>query len=113
VFSFLPTRSSNAKATTLHVADDVPYLRRHLGGEVTVNTIDGRVALRIPELTQNGRQIRLGGKGMPVLGAKGKRGDLYVKVRAGLPDTLTPEEREHLEVLRKLRQGAARHQEAR
>lgn len=101
------------KGDDLHTEAEVPFLDAILGGEVTVNTIDGRVALRIPELTQNGRQIRLGGKGMPVLGAQGKRGDLFVKVRVSLPDTLTPEEREHLEALRKLRQGAASHQEGR
>ncbi|MGE5594906.1 MAG: DnaJ C-terminal domain-containing protein [Hyphomicrobiales bacterium] len=84
----------------------VPYTDAVLGGEVEVPTIDGRVALRIPELTQNGRQFRLGGKGMPVLG-KSTRGDLYVKVNVKLPDHLTPEEREHFEALRRLAQAGS------
>lgn len=77
-----------------------------LGGEVEVPTLAGRVALRIPELTQNGRQIRLGGKGMPVLGAGDRKGDLIVRVRVQLPEQLSKEERELYERLRALR-GAA------
>jgi DnaJ-class molecular chaperone len=65
--------------------------------------VEGRVALRIPELTQNGRQIRLSGKGMPVLGSSEKRGDLFVKVRVQLPERLSAEERDHFEAMRKAR----------
>ncbi len=110
VVTVLPHARFERRGDDLYTEVDVPYIDAILGGEVTLTTIDGRVALRIPELTQNGRQIRLGGKGMPVLGHPGKRGDLYAKVRVTLPDHLTPEEREHIEALRKLRQAtAARH----
>ena len=83
----------------------VPLIDSVLGGEVEVTTLDGRVALRIPELTQNGRQFRLARKGMPVLGKAGARGDLLVRARVQLPDALTPEEREHFEALRNLQAG--------
>ena len=82
---------------------DVPLLDAVLGGEVTVPMLSGRVALRIPELTQNGRQIRLSGKGMPVLGSTDKHGDLFVRVRVLLPEQLSAEEREHFESMRKAR----------
>ena len=42
-----------------------------LGGEVTVPTLKGRLALRIPPETQNGRTIRLAGQGMPRQAAAG------------------------------------------
>ncbi len=80
----------------------VPYVDAILGGEVELPTLDGRVMLRIPALTQNGRQIRLGGKGMPVLGTPGQRGDLLARVRVHLPERLSDEEREHIEALRQL-----------
>jgi molecular chaperone DnaJ len=83
----------------------VPYVDAVLGGEVEVQTLDGRVALRIPELTQNGRQIRLAGKGMPVLGPGGGRGDLLVRVRVQMPESLTDAERGHFQALRSLRGG--------
>ncbi|HEY5496549.1 MAG TPA: J domain-containing protein [Candidatus Limnocylindrales bacterium] len=55
-----------------------------LGAEVPVRTLSGRVLLRVPAGTQNGRVIRLGGQGMPRLKGDG-RGDLHVKVRVILP----------------------------
>jgi DnaJ-class molecular chaperone len=55
-----------------------------LGAEVPVRTLTGRVLLRVPAGTQNGRVIRLGGQGMPRLKGEG-RGDLHVRVRVTLP----------------------------
>jgi DnaJ-class molecular chaperone len=90
------------KGDDLYTDVTVPYLDAILGGEVQVATMESRVALRIPELTQNGRQIRLAGKGMPVLGGH-TRGDLYVRVKVQLPEHLSSEERTHLEALRAAR----------
>jgi len=89
------------KGDDLYLDVTVPYTDAVLGGEVEVQMMDGRVALKVPELTQNGRQIRLAGKGMPLLGKAG-RGDLFVRVRVLMPEKLTPEERDHFEALRKL-----------
>jgi DnaJ-class molecular chaperone len=55
-----------------------------LGAEVPVRTLGGRVLLRVPAGTQDGRVIRLRGQGMPRLKGEG-RGDLLVKVRVILP----------------------------
>lgn len=63
-----------------------------LGAEVSVPTLKGRVSLKIPPETQNGRTIRLAGLGMPR--AAGGFGDLYVTVRVVLPQKLSDEERE-------------------
>jgi molecular chaperone DnaJ len=78
----------------------VPVIDAVLGGEVTVQTIDGRVALRIPELTQNGATIRLASKGMPVLGKTDERGALVVRVQVELPEELSEEQRTLFEQLR-------------
>ncbi len=81
-----------------------------LGGEVEVPTLAGKhVALKLPPLTQNGRVFRLSGLGMPKLGADGRpaknkaRGDLMVRVRVVLPETLSARERELFERLREER----------
>jgi len=63
-----------------------------LGAEVTVPTLKGRVSLRIPPETQNGRTIRLAGQGMPRAG--GGSGDLFVTVKVVLPTKLNEKERE-------------------
>ena len=59
-----------------------------LGGEVHVGTLKGRVLLKLPESTQNGRKFRLKGQGMPRLKGDGA-GDLYVRVRVALPTNLS------------------------
>jgi DnaJ-class molecular chaperone len=61
-----------------------------LGGEVPVKTLNGRVLLRIPPETQNGRIFRLAGKGLPHFRKDG-RGDLYARVRVVLPTGLSDE----------------------
>jgi curved DNA-binding protein len=63
-----------------------------LGGEVPVQTLSGRVLLRIPPETQSGRTFRLAGKGMPRFRGDG-HGDMYVKVRVVLPTDLDEEGR--------------------
>jgi curved DNA-binding protein len=77
-----------------------------LGGEVTVPTLKGRVSLRIPPETQNGRTIRLAGQGMPRgrgpwarSDATGGFGDLYATVKVVMPTKLTDRE---LELAREL-----------
>jgi DnaJ-class molecular chaperone len=71
---------------------DLPITLREalLGAEVPVTTLTGRVLLRIPPGTQNGRTFRLAGKGLPRFRSEG-RGDLYVKARVVLPIGLSDE----------------------
>ena len=52
-----------------------------LGGSVEVPTLEGHAKMKIPSGTESGQKFRLGGKGAPVLGKKGKRGDQYVIVK--------------------------------
>ena len=61
-----------------------------LGAEVPVQTLKGRVLLKVPAGTQAGRTFRLAGQGMPKMNAK-EAGDLYVKVRVVLPTHLGEE----------------------
>jgi DnaJ-class molecular chaperone len=74
-----------------------------LGAEVTVPTLKGRVSLRIPAETQNGRTIRLAGQGLPRAG--GGFGDLYVTVKIVLPTKLSDKERESLRELAESRKN--------
>jgi len=64
-----------------------------LGGEAVVPTMTGNVDVRIPPGSQNGRVLRLAGKGMRKLGGSG-HGDLYVRLTAQIPTNLTDRERE-------------------
>jgi DnaJ-class molecular chaperone len=81
---------------------DAPYTTLVLGGEVVVPTLKGKVSLKVPAGTANGKQFRLAGQGMPRL-KDGTRGDLLVKLNAILPGTqgkpLTSREKELLSEL--------------
>jgi molecular chaperone DnaJ len=85
----------------LYTDVEVPLTDAVLGGEVQVPTLTSRVMLKIPPLTQNGRNFRLGGLGMPKLGGSGK-GDLFARAKIVIPSELSPEERELFEKLRAL-----------
>ena len=74
-----------------------------LGGEVSVPSIKGgKLALKIPPETQNGRTFRLTGQGMPKLG-KATRGNLIAKADIVLPDKLSAEEKDIFKKLKQLR----------
>lgn len=67
-----------------------------LGGDVTVPVIDGETAtVKIPEGTQTGKQIRIKGRGMPVMRTR-DHGDLYIQVIVETPQKLSPRQRELL-----------------
>lgn len=55
-------------------------------------TLEGKVTARIPTGTNNGRQLRLRGRGLS-RGQNGERGDLYVVVNVELPQSISNEER--------------------
>ncbi len=84
----------------------VPLLDAVLGGETEAPTLSGKsVAVRIPPGTQNGRVIRLRGKGLPKRSGGG-HGDMLVTVMAVLPVELTEEQRALFERLREAERGA-------
>ena len=80
----------------LHCRVPISMVTAALGGEFTVPTIDGsRTKVAVPEGTQTGRQVRLNGKGMPVLRSRDV-GDMYVQVFVETPKNLTRRQRELL-----------------
>lgn len=84
---------------------EIPISTAVLGGEIVVPTLEGRVAMTVPEGTQNGRIFRLRGKGLPPLNPKdGKVGDILVEIRVDIPQQLTEQEREIFTRLKNLRQ---------
>jgi molecular chaperone DnaJ len=82
-----------------HVAVNFPTLV--LGGEISVPTLDGDDAIRVPEGTEAGTVFRLRGKGMPSVTGRG-RGDLHVVLQPRTPKKLTKDQRAALETLAKV-----------
>ena len=102
VVAVKPHPQLERKGDNLHVAVAVPLTVAVLGGEVKVPTLKGKLELKIPPETQNGRIFRLAGQGMPHLG-NSVYGDLLAKVNIILPDKLSPQEKELFEQLKRLR----------
>ena len=69
-----------------------------LGSEISVPTLEEDEKLRIPEGTQTGTVFRLRGKGVAILGERG-RGDQFVTINVAIPTKLTKEQRQLFESL--------------
>lgn len=67
-----------------------------LGGEVLIDTVDGRVVYDVKAGTQTDTRVRLRGKGVPSLRNKDVRGDHYVTLVVQVPDKLSSEAKELL-----------------
>ncbi|MDB9825703.1 molecular chaperone DnaJ [Candidatus Pelagibacter sp.] len=71
-----------------------------LGATIEIPTIDGgKAKIKIPDGTQNSKQFRLKGKGMPYMRGSGN-GDLYVQINTEVPVSLNKEQKELLEKFR-------------
>jgi len=73
-----------------------------LGGEITIDTLDGKVKLKVKPETQNGSKIKLKGKGFPVYKSDGLFGDLIITYEIKIPQSLTDKEKALFTELSKL-----------
>jgi len=64
-----------------------------LGGEITMETLTGKVKLKVQPETQNGTKVKLTGKGFPVYKKEGQFGDLYVTYNIKIPTNLTEKQK--------------------
>lgn len=74
----------------IHTIVSVTPWEAALGAKIPVETLDGAVTLTVPRGSQNGKRLRLRGKGMP--DKQGASGDLFVELEIRVPTTLTEEE---------------------
>lgn len=91
-------RSGNDLFTTV----PIDLYTAMLGGETTIDTLKGKVKLKVNAETQYGTKIRLKGKGFPVYKKEGEAGDLYVTYEIKLPSKLTEQQKNLFTELRKL-----------
>ncbi|HAI74331.1 MAG TPA: molecular chaperone DnaJ [Candidatus Moranbacteria bacterium] len=77
----------------------IPFSVAALGGETVIETIEGRLSLKIPSGTQSGELFRIKGRGVPDLHS-GARGNQLVKVIVRIPKNLSREQKRLLEELK-------------
>lgn len=95
------TRFKRDKAD-LYLDKEIDLYTAVLGGEITLETISGKVKLKVKAGTQNDAKVKLKGKGFPVYKKEGQHGDLYVTYKVKIPESLTTEQKELFTKLAKL-----------
>ncbi|PWT99052.1 MAG: molecular chaperone DnaJ [Bacteroidetes bacterium] len=85
----------------LYATADIDLYTALLGGETTLDTLSGKIKLKVNPETQNGTKTRIKGKGFPVYKKEGEFGDLYVTYNVQLPKNLTEKQKELLRELSK------------
>lgn len=77
----------------IHCTIPVSFSQAALGAEIEVPTLEGKVAVTVPEGTQSGRRMRLKAKGIQKLGGYGL-GDQILTIHVETPTKLSAEQRE-------------------
>ncbi len=72
---------------------DLDLYKAVLGGEITIDTLDGKVKLKVKPETQNGTKVKLKDKGFPVYKNEGHFGDLYVTYLIKIPTDLSDKQK--------------------
>lgn len=75
-----------------------------LGGDMTIDTLSGKVKLKVAPETQNNTRVKLKGKGFPVYKKDNEFGDLYITYTVKIPTHLSDKEKELFTELSKLKQ---------
>lgn len=87
----------------LYITTDLDLYTALLGGDVLIDTFDGKVKLNVAPETQSGTKVKLKGKGFPVYKKENEFGDLFVTYQVKLPANLSDKEKELLTELQNIR----------
>lgn len=100
VVDVIPDSRFGREGYDIVTEESLSYPDVALGKELTVETIDGQVKIRVPAGTQPNTLIRLSGRGVKRIRGSG-RGDHYVKIKVSVPKKVSHREKELLEELQK------------
>jgi len=100
-FSIANHQTFKRLGDNLYATVDLDLYTAVLGGEITLDTLDGQVKLKVAPETQNGSKVKLKGKGFPVYKREGQFGDLFVTWNIRIPTNLTEKQKELFRALSK------------
>lgn len=89
--------------SNLYSTEKISIYTALLGGEITVETLTGKVKLNVKPETQNDTKVKLKGKGLLKYKKEDQRGDLFITYKIELPKNLSDKEKELFNKLSKLR----------
>jgi curved DNA-binding protein len=101
-FSIINDTPFNRVGNDLFKTEDIDLYTAVLGGEKTIDTMGGKVKMKIRPETQNLTRTRLKGKGFPIYKKEGQYGDLFITWNVKLPTNLSEKEKELFGELLKL-----------
>jgi molecular chaperone DnaJ len=96
-----PHKEFKRQGFNLHKDLPISFTQAALGTKINLETLDGKIELKIPSGTQAGTVLRVSGKGVPVINSS-RRGDLFVTVRVIIPNKLSKQETELIKKLGEL-----------
>ena len=73
VLAVRPHEFFEREGNDLHCVIPISFPQAALGAEIEIDALDGPVKLKIPEGTQSGRELRVRGRGVPILNEQGQR----------------------------------------
>jgi molecular chaperone DnaJ len=92
-----PDKKFTRFGTDLMMRENVPFTILALGGEVEVETIDGKkLSVKVPSGTQIGEKLRVRGHGMPIPRRSDSFGDLYIEIAMQVPTKLNEKQKKAL-----------------
>lgn len=93
------------EGNNLYKDEPVDLYTAILGGDIHVDTFDGKVKLKVKAGTGNGTKVKLKGKGFPVYKKDGEFGDLILTYQIQIPENLSEKEIELFKELQKIKEG--------
>lgn len=102
-FSIINNTKFKRDKDNLYIDVDLDLYTALLGGQIMVDTFDGKVKLTIKPETENGTKVKLKGKGFPKYKKEGQFGDLYITYQLKIPTKLNEKEKELIKELQKQR----------
>ncbi|HEY8687944.1 MAG TPA: J domain-containing protein [Chitinophagaceae bacterium] len=100
-FSIINNTQFKRLGNDLYTTIEIDLFTAVLGGEITIDTVSGKVKLKVKPETQNGTKMRLKGKGFPVYKKEGESGYLFITFSVKIPTNLTDKQKELFEELAK------------
>lgn len=95
--SVRPHEFFQREGADLYCMVPISMTKAALGGKFEVTTLDGsKSRVTVPEGTQSGKELRMRGKGMPVMRSS-QKGDLYIRIAVETPQNLSRRQKELLE----------------
>jgi curved DNA-binding protein len=88
------------KGDDLYLNANINLFDAILGNDVIIESLSGKLKIKIEAGTQNGKTIRLKGRGMPVYEKTGAFGDFYILIQIQIPEKLSDKQKSLFEELK-------------